>query len=278
MSSVGKRFIHYIKRLYEIMCKEELRVLPGHVAYFLFLSIIPLISLIGIIAAQLPVSLEDTVSGLNGIVPKQVIDIILPVFETPSFGAGMSIIIGFFLASNATSSLIVASNTLYKINKDNYISRRIKAIFMLIVFIILLLFVLVVMTYGSTLIEFIYNLLFEDHVPKPLIYLFYLLKWTIGVLVMFIMLKIIFTMAPNSNIPSKTMNRGAIFTTFAWLIATYLFSIYVTNFSNYNLFYSSLASIIVFLIWIYILSISLVVGIAINSEYYFKIQGKKKKA
>lgn len=265
-----KKLLHYFKRLFKIVCKPELKVLPGQVAYFLVLSFIPLITVIGVIASKFSVSMEEVVNLLNGTLPKQIIEILIPALETPSFGVGVSMVFGFFLASNATSSFIVASNMLYKIDDDSYILRRVKALIMLVVFIFLLLFVIVVMAYGTTIIEFLYNLFFKEEMPVCLANIFLLFKWTIGIFVMFFMIKIIFTMAPNAAIPSGTMNKGAIFTTITWLVATYLFSIYVTNFSKYNLFYSSLANLVILMIWLYILSYSLVIGIAINSDSYFR--------
>ena len=80
----------------------------------------------------------------------------------------------------------------------------------------------------------------------------------------------IFTIAPDSPIPSKNMNKGALFTTLSWLLITSIYSIYVTNFADYSLFYGSLANIVILMIWIYILSYTLVIGIAINSDDYLE--------
>lgn len=66
------------------------------------------------------------------------------------------------------------------------------------------------------------------------------------------------------------MNNGALFTTIAWVIATSVYSVYANDYANYNVFYSSLASIVVLMIWVYILSYTLVIGIAINSNVFLK--------
>ena len=69
-------------------------------------------------------------------------------------------------------------------------------------------------------------------------------------------------------------NKGAIFTTIGWSLATVVYSFYVTNFTNYNLFYGSLTNIIVMMIWIYLLSYILMFGMAINASSY-KIEQEK---
>ena len=81
-------------------------------------------------------------------------------------------------------------------------------------------------------------------------------------------IKIIYTITPDSKIYSKTTTNGAIFTTISWTIATVIFTYYVQHFSNYGLFYGSLSNIIVLILWIYILSYILVIGIAINVQKY----------
>ena len=58
------------------------------------------------------------------------------------------------------------------------------------------------------------------------------------------------------------------FTTLAWSLVTAFYSYYVSHFTNYDIFYGSLSGIVVLMMWIYILSYILVVGIAINTEVY----------
>lgn len=263
-----KRIKKYISRLFKILNKQELRVLPGEIAYSIVLSLIPLVTLVGLIASRFSISMESVTTSLSKALPMQIVDIILPAFNSPSFGVGISMVIGFIVASNGTSSIIVASNMLFKIEDGNYLKRRIKALFMLIVLIALFFFVIVVMAFGNNLFSFLYDLIFDNEMPKILYNIFLVIKWSIGIIVIYIMIKLVFAMAPEEDIPSKCMNKGALFTTLLWVIATVLYSAYITNFANYNLFYSSLASIVILMIWVYILSYTLVIGIAINSNSY----------
>ncbi len=271
-----KKIKHYISRMIRIINKKELSVLPGQIAYFLVLSMIPLLTLIGIIASQFSISMDILTETFEDALPMAIIDILLPALTSPGFGIGVSMLIGFMVASNGTSSIIVASNMLFKIDGAGYLRKRIKALFMLIVLITLFFFVIVVMAYGNNLLTFLYDLIFDASIPVFVYNIFLVIKWTIGLIVVFIMIKLLFTMAPDASISSKFMNKGALFTTVAWIIATSVYSIYANNFANYNIFYSSLANIIVLMIWVYILSYSLVIGIAINSDEYLKAMNELK--
>lgn len=271
-----KKIKHYISRMIRIINKKELSVLPGQIAYFLVLSMIPLLTLIGIIASQFSISMDILTETFEDALPMAIIDILLPALTSPGFGIGVSMLIGFMVASNGTSSIIVASNMLFKIDGAGYLRKRIKALFMLIVLITLFFFVIVVMAYGNNLLTFLYDLIFDASIPVFVYNIFLVIKWTIGLIVVFIMIKLLFTMAPDASISSKFMNKGALFTTVAWIIATSVYSVYANNFANYNIFYSSLANIIVLMIWVYILSYSLVIGIAINSDEYLKAMNELK--
>lgn len=192
-----KRIKHYISRMIKIISMRELSVLPGQIAYFLVLSMIPLVTLIGIIASQFSISMDSITSAVEDTLPMAIIDILLPAFTSPGFGIGISMLIGFMVASNGTCSIIVASNMLFKIDGAGYIRNRIKALFMLVVLIALFFFVIVVMAFGNNLFMFLYDLIFDSSMPLFLYNIFLIIKWTISLMVIFIMIKLLFTMAPD---------------------------------------------------------------------------------
>lgn len=71
-------------------------------------------------------------------------------------------------------------------------------------------------------------------------------------------------MAPDKKIPSYEVNKGAVFTTVGFIIITYLYSLYTTSFARYDVFYGNLASIVVLMIWFYLLSYIFTIGLALN--------------
>ena len=54
-----------IKRLLNIITKPEMKILPGNIAFFLMLSIIPIVTLIGVISGSLSVSTESLSNFMN---------------------------------------------------------------------------------------------------------------------------------------------------------------------------------------------------------------------
>lgn len=61
---------------------------------------------------------------------------------------------------------------------------------------------------------------------------------------------------------------GALVSLFIIVLGTIGLTLYLRFFNNYNAFYGSLAAIIVFLLWAYILMLGLVIGVIVNMRVY----------
>ncbi len=64
------------------------------------------------------------------------------------------------------------------------------------------------------------------------------------------------------------MSPGSVFAVIAWVAATIGFSIYVSNFGNYNATYGSLAGVIILLFYFFISSAVLLLGAEVNAVLY----------
>lgn len=263
-----KRIKRYIKRLLNIIKRPEVRILPGQIAFFIVLSVVPLMALIGCLCALLHISLGGIVSVFVETVPIAVVNLLKPAFTDPGFTAGFSIIVGFIVASNGTHSIILASNMLFKIESRHYIANRIKAFFMLIILVSLFFFIVVVLGFGNVILKQVLSLEILSHVAEYIYMLFISLKWPVALILIFFMVKLLYTMALNENVPSKYMNKGASFATICFIIVTAIYSYYASNFANYTKFYGNLANIVVLMMWVYIIAYIFVIGIAINSDVY----------
>ena len=262
-----KRIKAILKRLYLVIEKPQMRILPGNLAFFLVLSIIPIISFI---ASYFSLSIDSLVSFLRSALPNEINEILLPFIQGKGIDGNIIfyMITGFIVASNGAHSIILTSNILYDIPHSEFLKRRIKALFLTVLLVNLFIFVIVFLAFGNVIVRFILDLQFMEKVSKSVYYIFVFLKWPIAFFLIFFLIKMIYTMAPDKKIPSHYVNKGAMFTTLAWSLVTAFYSYYVSHFTNYDIFYGSLSGIVVLMMWIYILSYILVVGIAINTEVY----------
>jgi membrane protein len=72
---------------------------------------------------------------------------------------------------------------------------------------------------------------------------------------------------PNVRQPGvRWITLGDVLAVLAWLIASGLFAVYVAFSSSYNKTYSSLAGVIVFLVWLWISNIAVLLGLEFDAE------------
>ena len=259
-----------LKNFYNILMTPAMRILPGTLAFYLVLSIIPIITLVAAICSRFSLSTSDISEFFDTILPSGVEELLVSVFSSAK-NSDLNIwfvLIGFILASNGAHSIILSSNMLYGINDKPWLERRIKALFLTIILVLLLVFVIVILGFGNILLKFILGLKVLSKFSVTIYTIFVILKWPLAVIIIFLLTKVIYTMAPDARIPSKYVNKGSLFTTVGLIISTSIYSYYANNIADYSYIYGNLANIIVLMILLFVISYIIVVGIAINANLY----------
>lgn len=262
-----KKIKKYFKTLFKILDKPEMAILPSNIAFNIILAIIPLLTILVLIASSFDISINLVTNLVKSIMPEQVSEVIIDVISGKGFDTkvGISNIIALFLASNGTYAIINASDTLYKINNKDKIKKRVSSLVILLIVIMLLLFILLVPFLGETIINLMHRAKILDQYVSEITIIFNLLKWPVTIFMVYFNIKLIYTIAPSKNIKSKETTIGAIFTTVMWLISTAIFKFYLTYFARYDILYGNLSSLIIMLVWCYFISYIFVLGMAINA-------------
>ncbi len=257
-----------------ILKRPEMAILPGQLAFFFVLSVVPIITLIGYGATFFKVPMTLIGNFLETVFSKDVVNLIVPTIGSTEFSFSfiVLIIIGFYIASNGAKSIILTSNTIYGIENKKKINIRIKAIIMTIIIVLLFLFILIVPLFGDKIIELIKYIQIDTKVVKSIEVIFYFLKGPFSWLFMFIGIKIIYTMAPDKKIPSSSVNVGALFATICWILTTAIYSYYVNHFARYDLLFAGLSNIVILMLWVYLLATIFVYGLALNYRENEKLE------
>ncbi len=259
-----KKFKRFLKNLGEILKRPEMEVLPGQLAYFFIMSLVPAITIVSYAASFLSLSLDDMAAYFNWNINSGVMSMLTPVLETNEFHMGLIVlfIICIYFVSNGTNSIIVAANSIYGIKSDSILRRRLKSVIMVFIIVFLFLFIFLVPIFGNFILSLIETITGYNRVYN----IINILKLPVSWLIVFIFIKIIYTVAPDKPIESKHVNPGAFFTSIGWIVSTEVYLYYASHFANYNLYFSGLSNIAILLIWMYILSVIFVVGLAINHK------------
>ena len=163
-------------------------------------------------------------------------------------------------------SVILCSNAVYNIENKGWFKRRFKAIVLSIILVLLLAFLLLVPVFGGAIVSLIMKVNLNENITNLIIKVFDYLRSPMMIVLMFFLIKIIYTLAPDKKIKSHNTNYGALFTTILWTIVTEIYSVYILNYATYTSFYGGLANICILMIWFYFLAYVFVIGMALNYQ------------
>lgn len=257
-----------IKTIKKLLSRNELRILPGNLAYSFFLALVPIISIVFFITTTFNLPNDIITNFINQTFSKEISDLLEPVFTAnltkTSF---IPMLLGIVAGMNGCGAIVIASNTIYDFKNSSLLKRLVKSLVLIIILTTLFTFIFFVPLLGRTIINLISTFTsFVSNNEEIINVLYFILQVPFSLMFMFFVIKIIYIIAPDEKIPSNCVNAGALFTTISWLIMTLIFSFYINNIAKYNALYGNLANIVILLIWFYLLAYIFVIGLCMNKK------------
>ena len=92
-------------------------------------------------------------------------------------------------------------------------------------------------------------------------------KWPVLALIVSLVLAILYWAAPNARQGGfRWVSPGGLTAVVIWVVASAGFGFYVANFGFYNKTYGTLATVIIFLVWLYLTNTAVLLGAELNAE------------
>jgi membrane protein len=92
-------------------------------------------------------------------------------------------------------------------------------------------------------------------------------KWPVIVVIVMGMFAVLYYVAPNVRQPRlRWVTPGGVVAVLAWLVASFGFALYVSNFGSYDKTYGSLGGVVVFLIWLWLSNLAILFGAEFDAE------------
>ena len=249
-----RRFIKGIKYFLRKVSASRVNAYSAQTAYFMFLSLIPLImmllsllQLFGDTGETLTDTISEILPGILGeFINEYVIEIITDGKLTPTI---ISAILLLWSSSRGVFSIIGGLNSVYEIKETRkYLWVRFLSVLYTLAFIIIVCGVLLIIVFGDALIE-LSNSFFPN--LKGLVYIISSLRFIIGFIILVLFFSIVYKSLPSRKMKFIDQIPGAVIAGAGWVSFSILFSFYVDNFSNYANVYGSLTAIIVLMLWLY---------------------------
>ncbi len=88
----------------------------------------------------------------------------------------------------------------------------------------------------------------------------WILKYLLPFFLTYCMFVLIYRITPNKKVHFTSALQAALFASLLWELAKHLFGLYVVHLAGYSIFYGSLSTLVIFVLWVYYSSTILVVG------------------
>jgi membrane protein len=241
--------------------------------YFGVLAIFPgmlvLVSIMGMLGQS---AQQSILSNINGIAPGGAKTFLTGVIHQVQGRAGaasaaaiVGILVALWSASGYVAAFMRAMNAVYEVDEGRPIWKTapIRLGVTLVTVVVLVISAVMVAVTGPI----------ASRVGQALgigntgVLIWDIVKWPVLIVIISMLLSLLYWASPNVKQPgTKWITPGGIVAVVLWIIASALFGVYVSFSGSYNKTYGTLATVIIFLVWLWITNIAILLGAEFNAE------------
>ncbi len=252
---------------------DNLTDLAAALTYYGVLSIFPMliviVSVLGLLGHWATQSLIQNLSSVAPGPAKTILTSAIHNIQSRPGTAGVAFVVGLLVALWSAlgyiAAFVRASNVVWDVPEGRpiYKTLPIRVGVTLLTVVLLTLSALAVVLTGS-LAGKVGELI---GVGSTAVQIWDIVKWPVLLVVVAMILAIPYYAAPNVRQPGfRWVTPGGIVAVVMWIVVSALFALYVANFSSYNKTFGALASVIVFLVWLWLTNLVILLGGELNAE------------
>lgn len=261
------------KTIRSFVREAEVGTYASGAAFFLFLSLIPMVMIAGGILPHGVLNGGETVKISQAVVPEKVYAFLLGIINS-YHGNNMTLVsfsalIAVWSASKGVLALIRGLNHIYEIDESRgYIRLRIKSAFYTLFMLLAILLSAGILVFGNTLADW---LIPDSGAAAMLWHIFGGIRHLAVAAMISVVFCTLYRILPNNELSWKSHYPGAVFTSVFWTLYSFGFSIYIDYFDGFSM-YGSLTTIVIVMIWLYFCMYIFFAGALVNkwlSNQYF---------
>lgn len=242
-------------------------------AFYIFLSIIPIIVLLFTMIPYTPLTQEGVLKVLLEILPDSLdaftTGIVAEVYDKNVAILSVSAVILLWSASKGMQAITLGLNSINGVKETrNFFLLRLEACLYTVILLVLMIISLGLFVFGSFIIDHLVLWMHVDKIYQVLVDWRFLVEWIFYA----IPIAFLYAWVPNRRTRPHTQWRGAAFTGVTWTLFSYAFSLYLSIFPAFSI-YGSLTTVIITMFWLFVAMNILFLGALIN--VFFEESDKK---
>lgn len=263
-----RRYVRGVGDLIHKIQEDRLGGLAAEMAYFLLFAFFPFLIVLFVLLSYTQVDIQSLSQFLYQLMPHDIADLVLAIVNEVTANKNLAllsigVLTAFWAALKGTRALIMGVNIAYNSLKSrNFLRSYFIAIVATLGIPIIVVITLVFQVAGDSIIGFL-----TAYIPRAdmLVWILSKLGTVIPLVATGFYFLIFYRLAPNVKVRFRDIIFGTVFTTLAWFVASFGFSIYVNYFANFSKFYGSIGSVIILMLWLYLTSTVILIGAQINA-------------
>ncbi|HEX7858417.1 MAG TPA: YihY/virulence factor BrkB family protein [Sphingobium sp.] len=262
-----------LKRVYVMNGFHNLSLLAAGVAFYTFLAFVPLIASVVLLYGLVgdPGTVSQSIDLLADLAPPEVLTILqdqlLAIVTGSKSAQGIGLAIALFVslygAMRAATAMIAALNIIY----EEYETRSIVRTTTVAALITLgMVGVAIIGVTAISLFTYARNFL-TFYLGNSAAVLIQWATWAFAGAMVSLTFAIFFRYAPDRRAAKwRWLSVGSVLSTLLWVAITLGFGFYVSDVSDYNATYGSLAAVVIFLMWLFLSAYAVLIGAEVNAE------------
>lgn len=226
----------------------------AHAALFLLVSIFPMLMFFVSVFQYLPINTGLVLQYFMSIVPDTLVDFLKALLDeayAEETGAirSLTFLVTLVCASKGVYAIIIGMNAIYGIRETrNFVVLYAIAVIYVVAFFTIIGLLMLFVVFGSHIYEKLITL-----VPEfvKFGFLFSAWKYIFMAVILFIFFLMLYLNMPNRKSKVRYELSGAVFSTVVTVAFSWIFSFYIENYADYARTYGSLATIVIFILWLY---------------------------
>ena len=263
----GQR-VPVLNRLFEMISSRKVAVYAGASDCFVFISLVPITMLLVSFIKYLPFSQEDVMRVFELTVPPtayRIISVIVAsLYNSGSTVITISVLLTLFYASRAMRSLMTGLDEVYSAKRrDSIVGFFLKACLYMLELVLLIVLSLSIVVYGKQILLLLRGWFPADPLLAQIWSSARYLRYVLVIVLLVISFMLIYRFVPAGKRSLLRQFPGALFSAFAWVVFSLLFSVYVSV-SNHLGAYGYIGTVMVAMMWMYYCLMFLLIGGCIN--------------
>ncbi len=248
----GTRLYRFQKQVRRSVAEAEVAVYASGAAFFLFLSIIPMIMLVSGFLPHGAIAQKDMVNISQAVIPERVYSFLMGIVDSYHRNnmtlLSFSAVVIVWSASKGMLALIRGLNHIYEVEESrNYIVLRLKAAFYTVFLLFAVVLSIGILVFGNTVAKM---LIPDGGFAETLWRVFGGLRHIFVAGMISVVFCTMYSLLPNNQLSWREHYPGAVFTSVFWTLYSFAFSVYIDYFDGFAM-YGSLTTIIIVMIWLY---------------------------